>query len=96
MVLWNLYLYWKNYDTLELQWSDGKHSGTILKLWYFDLTRKTHGRLAKTNKTLIYNGGKCNMPKQMKFLSEFIALEQWFTIVLWKTCDIKREKNIVL
>ena len=49
----------KNYYTLELQWSDGKHyGGTILKLWYFDLTRKTHGRLAKTNKTLIYNGGE--------------------------------------
>lgn len=74
----------KNYDTLELQWSEGKHFGTILKLWYFDLTRKTHGRLAKTNKTLIYTGGKCNMPKKTEV---FDRIHSFRTVIYYSIME---------
>ena len=56
MVIWNFYLLWKNFGTMK------KTRILHLKLWNFDLRRKTF-RLPKTKKT--FNNG--NKPKQLKF-----------------------------
>ena len=46
------------------------------KLCNFDLWREKHGRLPNNYETLIGNGKNYdNLPKQLKFLNKYIALE---------------------
>ena len=72
----------------------GKNYGTLPNSIELKLTKEKNDRLPKT-KTLwfiIEKKNYPNIPKQLKFLNKFIALELWFTLENYGTM----EKTIVL
>ena len=58
---------WKKYGTMEITMV------LYRKLLIFDLPRKNHGRLPKTKK--LFGEKNDKIPKQLKILHKFIALE---------------------